>query len=198
MAKTLPQREMLQALARSYRRLQSDAKHEGAKSSERQHLEERLVDVRNRFERLLVEWVPQDRARKAWNAYLDKGRGAPGKPTAVRPLVFRGVSEFGAMIEVRRAGGGDLDVDIDGALAERLDAAHELDDTEPHLRFRLDGTAYLETFEVSLDALDALADFVEGGAPPWDAAPGLLADGLIDSHFALTPRGRRALSARPR
>lgn len=56
---------------------------------------------------------------------------------------------------------------------------------------------FTETFEVSTEALDALADFSErGGNPPWEHASELLADGLIDVHFALPARGRRALAGR--
>ena len=41
----------------------------------------------------------------------------------------------------------------------------------------------------------ALADFLERGeSPPWEHASELLEDGLIDVHFALTPRGHRALA----
>ena len=37
-------------------------------------------------------------------------------------------------------------------------------------------------------------DFLDDGkSPPWDHASELLADGLIDTHLAVTPRGRRAL-----
>jgi hypothetical protein len=39
-----------------------------------------------------------------------------------------------------------------------------------------------------------LADYVddENASPRWDYAAELLSDGLIDVHFDLTPRGRRA------
>jgi hypothetical protein len=50
---------------------------------------------------------------------------------------------------------------------------------------------------VSDEALEALADFLdEGGSPPWEYASELLADGLVDVHLALTPRGHRALASR--
>ena len=37
----------------------------------------------------------------------------------------------------------------------------------------------------------------ESEPPPLGAASELLADGLIDVHFAATPRGRHALATRP-
>ena len=62
-------------------------------------------------------------------------------------------------------------------------------------RIRLDRTWYDEVFETSPEALDTLAGFLDGdGPPPWDNARELLADGLIDVHVAVTPRGRRALA----
>jgi hypothetical protein len=53
-----------------------------------------------------------------------------------------------------------------------------------------------ETFGADPAALKALADFYEqeGSHPPWQHAAELLRDGLIDVHFDLTPRGRRALA----
>lgn len=63
-------------------------------------------------------------------------------------------------------------------------------------RWRLNGTEVEEVFGVSPEALQALAAFAErGGEPPWEHAAELLADGLIDVHFELTPRGKRALAA---
>jgi hypothetical protein len=55
----------------------------------------------------------------------------------------------------------------------------------------------VEIFNASPEALQTLAEFVESDheSPPWDYAAELLADGLIDTHFALTPRARRALAA---
>jgi hypothetical protein len=48
---------------------------------------------------------------------------------------------------------------------------------------------------VKLEALP-LAEFLDRGeSPPWEYASELLAGGLINVHFALTPRGRRALGS---
>jgi hypothetical protein len=63
-------------------------------------------------------------------------------------------------------------------------------------RYRLEGVEVRETFGADPSALKALADFYEqeGSHPPWLHAAELLRDGLIDVHFDLTPRGRRALA----
>jgi hypothetical protein len=117
----------------------------------------------------------------------------------VRPLVFAGVAEVtGSELEIRGSRGEELEVRIDGALVERLVGEKDFAATTPGFRFRLDGIEYVETFSASAEALDALAEFLEDEQqpPPWDHARELLADGLIDVHFALTPRGRRALASR--
>jgi hypothetical protein len=46
------------------------------------------------------------------------------------------------------------------------------------------------------EELDALADFLGSidASPPWTHASELLTDGLIEVHFDLPPRGRRALA----
>jgi hypothetical protein len=69
--------------------------------------------------------------------------------------------------------------------------------TAPSLSFRLNDSEAHEMFTASAAAFDALADYTDDGKPPpWDFAAELLADGLIDVQFALTPRGRRALTSR--
>jgi hypothetical protein len=171
-----PRRELLEALVHEYHR-------------------HRRPDVRTRFERVLEERVPKARVRKEWNEYLDDRGKRPAEPRALPQLLYRGVSDFGSVIEVRRSDEAELLVEIDDAVVDRLESADEIGAPE----FRFDGTPYNETFGVSGTALDALADFVEGDAPPpWGDAPALLTDGLIDSRLRLTPRGRRAITARRR
>ena len=66
------------------------------------------------------------------------------------------------------------------------------------LHFRWDGKEIAETFNASEEALTALARlrYDPDSSPPWEYASELLADGLIDVHFDLTPRGKRALASR--
>jgi hypothetical protein len=152
--------------------------------------------VRERFDRLLEEWVPDEEVRQAWRDYLHHRRPEPDEPAAIRPLLFRGVSEVsGSVAEIRRKKGEELEVAVDGSLVERIVAEKDFAVVGPPVRFRLNDNEFAETFSASPEALGALADFVEvGGRPPWEQASELLADGLIDVHFALTPRGRRALA----
>lgn len=161
----------------------------------RRRLEDELLEVRERFERLLEEWVPDPELQEAWREHIRNRGPVPPEPPAIRPLVFQGRSEVsGSIVEVRRKG-DELQVEVDGSLLERVAAEKDLSVTTPALRFRLNGTEFEETFNASPDALRALADFLDqGGSPPWDYASELLADGLIDVHFDVTPRGRRALA----
>jgi hypothetical protein len=110
--------------------------------------------------------------------------------------VFRGVGDItGSILEVRGSG-DEYRVFVDGALSERVVADRDFTATGPPLTWCYGDVDYRDTFDVSEDARDALATFVDAGAPgspPWDVATELFADGLIDIHWALTPRGRRAL-----
>ncbi len=191
----LPRREALSALARHYHHLQNEHKRAPLESSTRRRIEERLLDVRQRFDRLLDEWVPEEELREQWRNHLHNRAPQPDGPTPIRPLVFRGRSDELSEVEVRRNDVGDLDVVVDGSLSVRVAAEKEFTATVPPVRFRLDKTVFYETFAVSDAALDALADFVEteGTPPPWEHVPELLSDGLVDLHVAVTPRGRRAL-----
>ena len=99
------------------------------------------------------------------------------------------------MLEARRDRSGELAVEVDGALSERLQG-HDMPLTKNHPAvFRLDGEQFREVFDADRAALGALRDFcASGGDPPWEHAAALLADGLVDVDFALTARGRRALT----
>ena len=163
----------------------------------RRRIEPRLLSVREQFERLVEEWVPDDDLQQAWREHLRNRAPAPSEPPSIRPLAFRGISDAGSVAEVLGKPDEELAVVIDGSLAERIVAAKDLASKHPFLGLRLDDIEFLETFTASDDALEAVEDFLaEGESPPWEYAPELLADGLIDTHFALTPRGRRALARR--
>jgi hypothetical protein len=194
----LPRREELEALVRHYHHLQNEHQRAAVESSTRRRIEERLLDVRERFDRLLEEWVPEEELRRAWWEHLHNRAPAPSGPPAIRPLVFYGITDAGSVVEVRGRKGEELEVRVDGAVMERVAAEKDLSSPTPPLRFRADGIEAQETFTASAEALDALADFLDhdGRPPPWDHASELLADGLIDTHFALTPRGQRALASR--
>lgn len=193
----LPRREVLQTLARHYHHLQNEHKRAGLESGVRRRIEERLLDVRKRFDRILEEWVPDPELQQAWREHLHNRVAAPAGPAGIRPLIFRGRSEAGAVVEVRGRGDDELEVEIDGSLVARIAGERDFTPVIPSFRWRFDGVEFGELFDTPSEALDALADFLRNDqSPPWEHAAELLADGLIDTHAALTPRGRRALSRR--
>jgi hypothetical protein len=193
----LPRREVLQTLARHYHHLQNEHKRAGLESGVRRRIEERLLDVRERFDRILEEWVPDPELQQAWREHLHNRVAAPAGPAGIRPLIFRGRSEAGAVVEVRGRGDDELEVEIDGSLVARIAGERDFTPVIPSFRWRFDGVEFGELFDTPSEALDALADFLRNDqSPPWEHAAELLADGLIDTHAALTPRGRRALSRR--
>jgi hypothetical protein len=189
----LPRRELLEQLARYYHHLQNEHVRAAAGSRSRRRIEDRMLDVRERFERLLREWVPEPELASEWRAHLANRATAPSGPPPIHPLIFRGENDAGSIAEIRRKD-GELAVTVDGTLAERLSSR----DLPPDWfrAFRVSETDFRETFTASPDALRELGDFLENGdgGPPWDAAEELLADGLVDVHFAVTPRGRHALA----
>jgi hypothetical protein len=192
----LPIREELDALAHAYHHLHNEVERTAPESSARRRLEAQLLEARRLVDRLLDEWVPDERLREEWRLYL-KWRGVePAAPAPIPQLLFRGVSyAAGSVVEVRGEP-DDAEVYVDGTHAARVDGRRDFAATTPGHRFRLDEIEFEETFKASAEALDALRTFVEGDAsPPWSAAQELLADGLVDRHFAITPRGRRALAS---
>jgi hypothetical protein len=189
-----PRREELEALVRYYHHLQNEHKRAAPGGRVRRRIEDRMLEVQERFERLLAEWVTDDELVLAWRDHLHNRTPAPDGPLPIRPLVFRGENAAGAVAEVRRKG-DELSVTVDGTLAERLHVK-DFPARGPSVELRVSDTDFTETFTASDEALAALGAFLADGdgLPPWDYAAELLADGLIDVHFALTQRGRRALS----
>jgi hypothetical protein len=188
--------EELDALARHYLQLHNELERAQPESALRRRLEDRVLDVRERFDRLLDEWVQDPALRDEWREYLHTHVPEPSEPPSIRPLVFRGGSEVsGSVVEIRREN-DDFEVWVDGTLVERIGAEKDFAVGTPGVRFRLDGNEFEETFNASPEALRALIDYLgeEDTPPPWEYAAELLADGLIDVHFDLTPRGKRALA----
>ena len=194
---TPPCREELEALVRHYHHVESEHERAHPQGSVRRHLELRLDHDRRRFEHLLAEYVPDESTRRAWRDFLHHRGGEPSGPPAIRPMVFKGRSEAGSVLEARRDASGELVVEVDGQLAARLEAPTIRTGKRRPAVFRLDGTEFREEFDAGPGALRALRRFrASGGDPPWDHASALLSNGLIDVDFALTARGRRGLAQR--
>jgi ribosome-associated translation inhibitor RaiA len=189
-------REELEQLVKVYRHLHDEHRRSGASSRARRRLEHRLAGVAERFERRLRAAVPDEHDRAQWREHLYHGAASPAEIEGVAPLVFRGRSEAGSELLIRRLPSGDLEVTIDGTPVERLYGADELLSPAPHLTFGVGGQLYRETFRVPAGALSDLEQTLATGKP----VPGLQAlsrEGLISHDLELTPRGRRALAHRP-
>jgi hypothetical protein len=151
----LPLREELEALAHQYLHLHNELERTQQESSTRRKLDARLLEVRDRFDRVLDEWVTDPDLREQWREYLHNRVPEPAEPRAIEPLVFRGVSDVsGSVVEVRGRS-DDFQVWVDGTLAERVAAREDFARIGPPVRFRLNGHEFEETFEVSSEALEA-------------------------------------------
>jgi hypothetical protein len=192
---TLPLREELETLAHRFRHLHNELEQRNPGSGVRRRIENELLQVRERFDRLLEEWVQDEELRDRWRAYLQAHAPEPDQPAAIDPLVFSGINDAGSVAEVRRKGDEFL-VYVDGGLMERVAADEDFGSRVLGARLHVDGFEFRETFAASPAAVRALADYLgdEGAQPPWEHASELLGEGLIDVHFGLTPRGRRALA----
>lgn len=189
-------REELEALAHRYRHVENEVKSAPAESSMRRRLEDELLELRGRFDRVVDEWIADETLRESWRRYLKNREPEPPEPVAIEPVVFRGVSPTsGSVAEVKRRG-NELAVEVDGTLVERIEGEKDFARTGEPITFRPDDMEFVETFTASDEALAALAEFRDDPTtpPPWDYAAELLGDGLINVHFDLTPRGLRALA----
>lgn len=192
-----PSHDELEGIARQYRHLKSEHRRARAEGSGRRHLAARLAEVERRFERLLAEWVEEEGERERWRRHFHgggPGLAQPGVPGSA--LVFKGRSESGSALAIRERAGGDHDIEADGKLTRRISGRLRARGRAPEFTFREGDVEFREIFESPRPALEALRAFVAEpvGEPPWQHASQLFGDGLIDRHFALTDRGRRALA----
>ncbi|MGF1509748.1 MAG: host attachment protein [Myxococcota bacterium] len=121
-------------------------------------------------------------------------KGVSSKKSSASPPAFKGVTENRSRLEIRPTEDGGFDVVVDGVVErhETFRWAVQPDMIEP---FQFGPYRCREIFEVPEEALRALESFYSttDEAPPWQWAQALFEDGLVDDHFALTPRGSRAL-----
>ncbi len=147
---------------------------------------------------MLSHWSAEEdeELRATWRKHLYEGGPAPKGPDVRPPKLFIGETDAGTRVEIRPASDGGHDIVVDGALEEHTAAKWRLppDAREP---FQVGPHRCREVFEAPQEAIRALQRFVttEEALPPWRWARELFEDGLIDSEFGLTQRGRRALVA---
>jgi hypothetical protein len=193
-------RDELEAVVREAHHLREEHRRAHPGSGARRRLGDGVLEVERDFERLLGEWVTDAATRAAWRAHLYEDGPEPAEPARSLPLIFRGRSDSGSVVEVRERPGGEYAVEVDGALVERIEAKLDFSSTRAPSTFALDSSVFEETFSVPRDALAALDAFVTGRSPrpPWRYAAELVGDGLVDRYLGLTARGRRALARRKR
>jgi hypothetical protein len=195
-------RDELETIVREAHHVREEHRRAHAEGAIRRQLGDRLNELEGDLERLLGEWVADAETTASWRRHLQEGAPEPFEPAPQASLVFLGRSAAGSVAEVREAAEGGYTLEVDGCPVQRIEAELDFSGTcSPHT-FVLDSLAFRETFAASPAALAALRAFAAAGGPrpPWPHAAELAADGLIERHFALTPRGRRALAeggARP-
>ncbi len=116
------------------------------------------MEARERFDRLLEEWVPGEELREQWREYIHNGRPEPDEPAGIEPLAFQGLTDAGSVVQIR-GHADEYQVWVDGSLQERIAARKDLSVDKPDLHFRWDGKEIAETFNASGAALTALARF---------------------------------------
>ena len=188
-------RDELEQLVHEYRHVHDEHRRARRGSRTRRHLGSRLEELRTRFEHLLAATPVDDETRRRWRHHLRHSAPEPDEPAGFAPLLYLGSSETGSQLRLTARDDGTLDAAVDGTTVALLDKAEELDETEPPLGFRLDGTLFYEEFAATPAARAALRESLELGDPPEPELVGeLLADGLVDRRLGVTPRGRRALA----
>ena len=184
--------ELLRKLADDFRHLEQEHGRQPQRSSTRRRLGSALQDIEVRFERLLAEWVRDDGPRAQWRDYMHGRAAAPDTPRRPAPPLFKGRTDAGAVIEIRKALAGH-DLFVDGAFIDHSGVPWRLD---PDMlgTTQIGDHACEETFDAPPAAVTALAEFLAGRAtPPWRWARELIDDGLVNTELALTPRGQRSL-----
>lgn len=185
----------LEAIVHECRHFHNENARASAESVRRK-FSTRLLELEQRFERALEEGVPDEGIRQAWRDHLRLRAPAPSEPPPIAPVIFRGKSEAGSEVVVRECADGKLEVEVDGSPIERVSGL-DLTSDGGTAALRVAGRQlFNETFAAPAEALEALRAWAgrTEGEPPWEHLRALAADGLVDGHFGLTRRGRRAVS----
>jgi len=184
----------LEQVVDEYRRVHEEHRRAEPRGRARRHLEVRLRQLRERFERLLAEAPLSDADRRHWRNRLRGKETAQASTADVRPLLFRGRSDAGSELRLTATPEGTVEALVDGTAVAVLDRADELLGTTPGFVFALDGMRFRETFGTSASCLSDLRDAEETSRRPRRRyLRELIADGLVDRTLGLTARGRRAL-----
>lgn len=191
---------LLRQLAGEFHRLKSTNKSIGGPEGHqrRQHTKG-LDELEQAFERLLTHWVSEPGRREAWRAHFHHLAPEPAEPAPPQlpPPLFKGRNELGRTMEIRPAPDAAFDLLVEGHPLRHLGEPLRLSAQRLHA-LHVEGMAFSEVFDVPEEAQQALDDYfaAPSGEVPWQHAPELFEDGLIDIHFSLTERGQRLVDQR--
>jgi hypothetical protein len=143
----------LEQVVQEYRHVHEEHRRGRPRGRTRRHLEVRLRQLRERFDRLLAEAPVSAADRRYWRNRLRGKEVAPPAPADVRPLLFRGRSDSGSELRLSATSEGTIEAVVDGAAVAVLDRADELLGTTPGFVFALDGMQFRETFGASPSCL---------------------------------------------
>jgi hypothetical protein len=185
--------DQLRATVRQYRHAQGEHARQSEDSSLRRKREAELKELESQFESILDRWLDDDALRARWREHLFEAGPEP-EPEGKVPPIYKGRSEVGSVLVVCPNDSGEWEYVLDGSLT-----AHH----PPGWRYggpggmQLVGQAFEEVLEAPAEAVEALRAHLANptAEPPWQWAPKLFEDGLIDIHFSLTDRGRRLIEA---
>ncbi|HSK03693.1 MAG TPA: hypothetical protein VK932_20715, partial [Kofleriaceae bacterium] len=124
---------LLRKLGDEYRHVEQEHRRQPPRSATRRRLGSKLRDLQHHFEHLLAEWVTEPGLRDRWREFLHGAALAPDEPHLRPPPLFRGRTDAGAAIELRRASTG-YELIVDGARVDRNDIPWHL---EPDMRDRI-------------------------------------------------------------
>lgn len=186
--------ELLTRLGSEYRHFKQEHDREPVDHPTRRVLEGKIRRLGERFEQILSEWIQDEELRRQWIQYRQGDGPPPDGPSIATPPEFKGLTDAGSQVEIRPTEDGGHDILVDGRIESHESVPWYLDPDliEP---IEIGARTCRETFDAPPEAVQALAAFLTTpeAEPPWPWARALLADGLIDYNFSLTPRGQRRL-----
>jgi hypothetical protein len=182
----------LTKVAREFHHVQGEHAREGVAGSWRRRQRSRMEELEEKFETLVVRWVPDATEQMRWREHLYRGAEQPQASVSGSQPLFRGGSELGSTMVIRETEDEQQWI-VDGNVVDRRPLRQPVVVPVSH-----NGSEFHELFEAAPEALEALLDHAERRTdePPWAFARALYDDGLIDSNFGLTARGRRYRDAR--
>ena len=158
---------MLQTLARHYHHLQNEHKRRWRRErSATTRIEEQLLDVRERFDRLLEEWVPDSELQQAWrvSTLQTVSPRRLGQQRFVRWSSAAGQQAAAGSSRSRKGRRRSSRFEIDGSVVTRIAGEKDFTPVIPSFRWRFHAVEFEELFDVER-GLYVLADLLARSSP---------------------------------